>query len=234
MSIVTLSVAGSIATISLDDGKANALSPTLLEELNAALDLAERDHQVVVLKGREGIFSGGFDLSVIGRGTDDSLALARAGSELTSRLLDFPTPVLAASRGHAIAMGAFLLLSCDFRIGVSGDFKYGLNEVAIGMTMPYAGIELARERLNAAFTDRAVNNAEIFAPEEAVAAGFLDRAVTPQDFDKAVLEQADRLAALDMTAHKNTKRKLRQSFLQRLAQARERDLTDFKTLFGLG
>lgn len=233
MTTVSYSLAGQVATITMDDGKANALSPGLVKDLNAALDRAERDRAVVILGGREGMFSGGFDLAVIGQGNDEALNLARAGSALSRRLLAFPTPVLAASRGHAIAMGAFLLLSCDYRIGVEGDFRYGLNEVAIGMTMPYTGVELAHSRLSPNYVSRAVNNAELFAPAAAVDAGFLDAVVPPEAFSDALQAQADRLVALNMDAHKHTKLKTRQRLFDQLDVAMDRDFEDFKTLFGL-
>lgn len=233
MSIVCYELSGKVATIGMDDGKANALSPVLLEELNRALDRAEQDAAVVILSGREGMFSGGFDLSVIGQGNEVSLGLARAGSELSRRLLAFPAPVIAASRGHAVAMGAFLLLSCDYRIGVEGEFRYGLNEVAIGMTMPYTGVELARARLNQRYVDRSVNNAEMYAPATAVEAGFLDQVVSPAEFQPALQEMAEKLSALDLNAHKQTKLKSRSELYQKLDVAMEKDFQDFKSLFGL-
>lgn len=233
MSIVSYASEGNIATITMDDGKVNALSPLLLEELFAALDRAEQERAVVVLSGREGIFSGGFDLRVIGQGNEASLALARAGSQLMQRLLTFPTPVLAASPGHAIAMGIFVLLSCDYRIGIAGDFRYGLNEVAIGMTLPYSGIELAAERLSRRHFSRAVNNAEMFSPAAAVEVGYLDTVVEPDAFAAAVQAQARQLSALNMDAHRQTKSKSRESLLAKLDIAMERDFESFKTLFGL-
>src|SRR5271170_5285680 len=166
-----------IATITIDDGKVNALSLAALAGLNAALDRAEQDDAVVILAGREGIFSAGFDLPVLrGRGPD-ALAMLRAGFELAARLLAFPRPVVIACTGHAVAMGVFLLLCGDYRIGASGPYKLTANEVAIGLTMPRAAVEICRQRLAPAYFNRAVILAESFSPEVGFTAGFLDQVV---------------------------------------------------------
>ncbi len=136
--LVTYHQAGATATIAMDDGKVNALSAQMFAELNAALDRAEAAGATVVLTGREGIFSAGFDLRVLRAGGPQAPALVRSGFELSARLLAFPAPVVVACTGHAIAMGVFLLLSGDFRLGAAGPYRITANEVAIGLTMPRA------------------------------------------------------------------------------------------------
>ena len=150
----------------MDDGKVNALSLAMLTELGAALDRAAADRAVVVLTGREGVLSAGFDLPVLRAGGTAAARLLHAGFELAQRLLAFPTPVLVACPGHAVAMGVFLVLSGDYRIGASGPYKLTANEVAIGMTMPLAAVEICRQRLTPACFNRAVVLAEVFKPEE--------------------------------------------------------------------
>ena len=212
--LVSYSFSDGIARIGLDNGKANALSPALFEALNGALDRAEQDRAVVVLAGKPGIFSGGYDLKVMTSSADAAKELLSIGSTLSRRLLSHPFPVVAVCTGHAIAKGAFLLLSADYRIGVEGPFKIGLNEVAIGMTMHHAGIELARARLtNSAFT-RSVINAEMFSPADAVEAGFLDRVVAADDLEAEAMAMATQLTKLNMTAHRNTKLKTRRALLE--------------------
>jgi len=175
--LVSYQLEGSIATITMDDGKVNALSVQMLTELGAALDRATADRAVVVLTGRDGLFSAGFDLAVLRGGGSDASGMLRAGFELAERLLSFPTPVLIACTGHAVAMGVFLLLSGDYRVGAAGPYKITANEVAIGLTMPRAAVEICRQRLTPAHFNRAVVLAEVFSPDDAVAAGFLDRVV---------------------------------------------------------
>ena len=136
-----------IATLTLSNGKVNAISPDVISAFNAALDQAEQDRAVVIITGQPGILSGGYDLKVMTASPEQAIELVRQGSTLARRMLAHPFPVVIACSGHAVAKGAFLLLSVDYRIGVEGPFSIGLNEVQIGMTMHHAGIELARDRL---------------------------------------------------------------------------------------
>ncbi len=213
-----------IAEIRLNNGKVNAISHEVIDAFHAALDQAEEAGAVVIITGQTGIFSGGYDLKTMQKSLPDALNLVKAGSSLSRRLLAFSTPIIAACEGHAIAKGAFLLLSSDYRIGAQGPFKIGLNEVAIGITMHYAGIELAHNRLAIPYFERSVNTAEIFDPEQAQNAGFLDELVEPA----SVLSRAQEVAAhyrdtLNMKAHHQTKLKSREGFLAALDEAIERD-----------
>ncbi|MFI7127353.1 crotonase/enoyl-CoA hydratase family protein [Nonomuraea sp. NPDC050153] len=204
----------SVATITMDDGKVNAISIQLLTELGAALDRAAADSAVVLLEGREGVFSAGFDLGTLAAGGDGALALVRGGFELAARLLSFPAPVVAACTGHAVAMGTFLLLSTDYRVGAAGPYRLVANEVAMGITMPYAAIEIVRQRLTPACFTRAVLLAETFSPDDAVAAGFVDRVVEPARVSDAARETAEALTALDMKAHAASKARARRQTLE--------------------
>ena len=217
-----------ICTITLDDGKVNCLSPQMLAEVNAALDRAEKDRAAVVLAGRKGKFSAGFDLAVIGRGGSDAVDMLINGFRLAERLLSFPMPVVIACTGHALAMGSFLLLSADYRIGADGAHKLGANEVAIGMTMPRFGVEICRQRLAPAHFHRAVICAEIYSPAGAVEAGFLDQIVPEDDLITAARDKATALAALSMPAHTATKLRARDKALQAVREAIEADEADLR------
>lgn len=208
---------GGIATITLDDGKVNALSPRLLAEIGGRLDQAEADEAIVVLTGRERTFSAGFDLR-----SDDWPTMLTAGARMAERMLSYPRPVVVGCNGNALAMGAFLLLSADYRVGAAGDFKIGLNEVAIGLTLPYFGIALARHRLTRPYYDRCAGTGAILGPEEARAAGFLDAVVAPGELGEAALVAAQQLAAVDTTAHLATKLRVRSELLAELAEGIDR------------
>jgi enoyl-CoA hydratase len=207
--LVTYRLHDSVATITMDDGKVNVLSLAMVTELDAALTRAAADRAVVVLTGRDGVFSAGFDLPVLRAGGAAAADLLRAGFDLAARLLAFPAPVLVACPGHAVAMGVFLVLSGDYRIGASGPYKLTANEVAIGMTMPRAAVEICRQRLTPACFNRAVVLAEVFLPQDAVAAGFLDRVVPAAKLAEAAAGTATELASLDLDAHAATKLRAR-------------------------
>jgi len=185
--LATYSRSGAIATITMDDGKANVMSLAMLHSLHAAFDEAEHDKVVPILKARGKHFSGGFDLSVFAKGSaEDQYLMVKAGAELALRILSFPYPVVAACQGNAYPMGAFLIMSSDHRIAAEGDYRIGMNEVAIGLTVPRFAIEVARQRLTPAYFSRVVMTAEMFGPAEAVTAGFFDRLVPAGRLEKAV------------------------------------------------
>ncbi|WP_236186840.1 crotonase/enoyl-CoA hydratase family protein [Pseudomonas protegens] len=208
-----------IATLTLSNGKVNAISPDVIAAFNAALDQATADRAVVIITGQPGILSGGYDLKVMTAGPKEAVALVTLGSTLARRLLSHPYPVIVACPGHAVAKGAFLLLSADYRIGVEGPFSIGLNEVQIGMTMHHAGIELARDRLRRSALHRSVINGEMFDPQSAIDAGFLDKVVAPDELQGAALAAARQLKKINMVAHKNTKLKVRKALLDALDNA---------------
>jgi enoyl-CoA hydratase len=208
--LTTYDLQDGIATITMDDGKANALSPALLGELAAAFERAEADGAIVVLTGRERTFSGGFDLRCE---PDGWPAMVADGARLAERLLSFPRPVVAACNGNAVAMGGFLLLAADVRVGVAGDFKLGLNEVAIGLTVPWFGIALAQHRLTRPYADRCLITGALLDPEGACAAGFLDRVVPAERLRDEALAAAQALASLDAAAHAATKLRAREGVL---------------------
>lgn len=212
-----------VATITISNGKANALSHEVIEGLNQALDRAEQDKAVVILTGQPGIFSAGYDLKEMQKGPKEAAALVTTGSRLTRRLAAFPLPVIGACSGHAIAKGAFILLSVDHRIGIEGPFKLGLNEVAIGMTMHHAGIEIARHRLAPAHFYRSVVNAEIYNPEGAVEAGFLDEVVAQDKLTERATGLALHFKTLNMRAHRETKVKAKADYLALLDRCIEQD-----------
>ncbi|WP_435035747.1 crotonase/enoyl-CoA hydratase family protein [Pseudomonas neuropathica] len=208
-----------IATLTLSNGKVNAISPDVIAAFNAALDQAVSDRAIVIITGQPGILSGGYDLKVMTAGPKEAVSLVTAGSTLARRLLSHPFPVIVACPGHAVAKGAFILLSADYRIGVDGPFSIGLNEVQIGMTMHHAGIELARDRLRRSAFHRSVINGEMFDPQSAVDAGFLDKVVSAEELQGAALAAARQLKKINMLAHKNTKLKVRKALLETLDNA---------------
>jgi enoyl-CoA hydratase len=218
----------SVATITMDDGKVNALAPEMLAEVGGALDRADAEAAAVVLTGRPDRFSGGFDLGVLRSGGAAAADLVIGGFRLAERLLSYRLPVVIACTGHAIAMASFLLLSGDYRIGVSGSYRITANEVAIGMSMPRAAVELCRQRLTPAHFNRAVILAEVYDPDGAVVAGFLDRVVAPAQLAEVAHTVAVGLTDLDGPAHAFAKTRARAGALEALAAAIDADDADLR------
>lgn len=221
-----------IALVRLDDGKANALTHGVIEALHDALDRAESDGVgAVVLTGRQGRFCAGFDLKTMQAGPDQARDLLRAGAELGLRIYRFPVPVLLAVNGHALAMGAILLMFSDVRFGARGEFKLGLNEVAIGMPVPKFVTELATDRLSRRHLTAAVNHARIFDPGGAVDAGFLDETMDMDSLLVRTIDHAHRLAGtLNRDAFRITRDHLRGESARRIEAGLAQDVEMFKLL----
>src|ERR1700712_1189427 len=214
-SLVNYAADEAVATITLDDGKVNALSPAMQDALNEALDRAEKaaldgEVKAIVLAGNSKVLSAGFELSVFGSGdAAAALRMLSGGFELPIRLLTFPVPVVFAAAGPAIAMGSFLLLSGDHRVG-SAKSRCQANEVAIGMVLPISAIEIMRMRLTRAAFSRAVSMAAVFTGAEAVSAGWLDEIVEPEEVLSRARQVASEFAAtLHVKAHRASKLKAR-------------------------
>ncbi|MDO7929804.1 crotonase/enoyl-CoA hydratase family protein [Pseudomonas sp. KFB-139] len=221
--LISYQLEDGIATLTLNNGKVNAISPDVIAAFNAALDQAETDRAVVIVTGQPGILSGGYDLKVMTSSAEAAIGLVAQGSTLARRMLAHPFPIIVACPGHAVAKGAFLLLSADYRIGVEGPFNIGLNEVQIGMTMHHVGIELARDRLSKSAFHRSVINAEIFDPRGALDAGFLDKVVSVDELLATARAAAVQLKKINMNAHRKTKLKARKTLLDTLDAAIELD-----------
>jgi enoyl-CoA hydratase len=224
---------GTVSTLVIDDRGMNVLSVAMLEALNAALDRAQADGTAVMLAGRDGVFSAGFDLAVFKRGKDEQIRMLTAGARMAERLLAFPAPVVAACSGHAIAMGAFLLLAADFRLGIlHGAFKIAANEVAIGLTVPRFATEVCRQRLAPAYFNRAVITAEHYDPQKAVLAGFLDELAPANDLFDNARNMSVALARLDRKSLVATKLRAREGALGALRLAIEADIREWSSRIG--
>ncbi len=199
------------------------MSAERIRELGIQLDRAEDAGAVVVLRGRDGIFSAGFDLRTFDRGLDATVEMLRAGADLIVRLLSFPRPVLTVCTGHAYPMGAFLMLSADVRVAVAGPWKIGMNETAIGLTLPRFAVELARHRLSAPGFAR-VQAGAMYDPEEALRLGFVDRVVASDQLDAAVAGEAARLKTLDPPSFMATKARINEAVITAVGRAIDEEL----------
>ena len=220
-----------IATVTMDDGKANVMSVRMLRALDAALDRTLTDNAVLVLTGRERMFSGGFDLAVFQRDKQELLAMLMAGARLTERLLAHPLPVVAACSGHAVAMGVFLMLCADVRIGIDDGARTHINEVQNGMTLPHFAIEVSRHRLGAEHLNRALLLATPYAPQQALAAGFFDKLVAPSALAETARAEATRLQKLHAGAFAATKPRLHQHVLAALRAGIAQDIAGWTAAF---
>lgn len=219
--------ADGVTTITMHDGKANVMSLAMLQALEGALTAAQADRAAVVLAARGQCYSGGFDLGAFERGGAELPQMLEAGARLAARLLAYPRPVVAACNGHAVAMGAFVLLAADHRLCSNGALRIQLNEVQAGLTMPRFAVALCRQRLTPPALHAAVVTARSFTAAQALSAGFVDDLVDPDALVAAAQQQAQRLAGFAPRAFEATKRRLVAPALRALEQAIAEDLADW-------
>ena len=201
---------GNVALVTMNDGKANVFGPPMIAAVNAQLDRAADEARAVVLTGRPGLFSGGFDLNVFrDGGPEEARAMGLAGARLMMRLYGWPQPLVVAASGHAIALGALCVLTGDHRLAADGDFRFGLNEVAIGRTLPPFAWLLARERLSKRALTQAALTAKMYDPEGARDAGFVDEVAAADELRDVALERAAQLAEYDGNTFSAMKQGLR-------------------------
>jgi enoyl-CoA hydratase len=216
---------GDIAVITMDDGKANALSHDFIASLNDAFDEAV-EADAVILAGRPGRFSAGFDLKIMTSGKEAVNELLRAGARLFTRIYGFERPVVTAVSGHAIAGGLILAGVGDHRIGIAGDFKLGLNEVANGMPVPIMIHRFARELLTPGEFVSSVLHSRMYDPEAAARAGWIDTVVDPEELFLSAMSAAKQLGQLQSVPYMHTKRSIRGPAIDAIMNTLEADLAE--------
>ncbi|MEM7768027.1 MAG: crotonase/enoyl-CoA hydratase family protein [Pseudomonadota bacterium] len=219
---VTITKEDPVAIITMDDGKANAINPAMLDALEGALDAAEADEAVgaLILTGQPGKFSAGFDLKYFqSEGPEAAAALVNRGGALAHRLYGYPKPVIAAATGHAIAMGCFILQACDVRYCVAGDFRIGANETAINMVLPEFALELLHARIPPQRLTEAAVIARLYDPAGAKDVGYIDEVVAPEALMATAKETAKALAALPAKAYAGNKNAIRRDTLGAIADS---------------
>lgn len=216
---------GAVALVTMDDGKANALSREMMDAVEQALERAEREASAVVLAGRPGRFSAGFDLKQMMAGADQARALLTRGADFLMRLYGFPLPLVIACTGHALAGGALTVLTGDVRVAAAGAFRIGLNEVQIGLPVPILAMELARDRLRSEHLVPATLFATVADPEAARAMGYVDEVVEDARLLGVATEHAKRLAALPRDAYGKTKMVLRERTIRYVKETIAADIT---------
>ena len=204
--LATLESNGDVSIITLDDGKVNVFSPDMIEQLNIILDKVPEDKGSILIQGKEGMFSAGFDLKVMQGGDTEAMSkMAAGGFKLLARVYSFPRPVVVACSGHAIALGAFLLCCADYRVGAKGEYIVQANEVRNNMSIPTPILEISKSRISKAHWYRAILNAEAYNIEDSIEAGYLDEVVEATNLSNRAMEVANDLATLDHPHYKMTK-----------------------------
>ena len=218
--LATLTSKDDVSIITLDDGKANVFSPKMIKDINECLDKVPTERGALIITGREGMFSAGFDLKIISAGDmQATMDMSLSGFKLLSRLFSFPRPILAACSGHGIALGTFLLCCCDYRVGVKGDFMIGANEMRTNMVIPIPILELINHRVSSGHKYRAILGAEMYSIENGIDAGLIDEVVDPEYLMETAMLKAKDLATMGHPSYTLTKELLIREPLQKINDA---------------
>mgnify|MGYP003952329307 CR=1 FL=1 len=229
-SIATLTQDNDISIIKLDDGKANAFSYDMLTQVNELLAKVPRDSGALVITGRDGLFSGGFDLKTLAAGDMEKITkMVQLGYRLLLELYSFDRPIIAAVSGHSIALGLFVTCSADYRIAIDGKYICQANEVRNNMDIPTQIMEILKARVNKNYFYPAVFHSDAYSVQDSIEVGFIDEVVPQTEFMDRVMEKAKELATLPHPFYANTKKSAQDDVRQKISDAIEK----YENLAGL-
>ena len=222
-SIATLSKENDISIIKLDDGKANAFSYDMLTQVNELLTKVPRDSRALIITGRDGLFSGGFDLKTLATGDMEKITkMVQLGYRLLLELYSFDRPIIAAVSGHSIALGLFVTCSADYRIAIDGQYVCQANEVRNNMDIPPQIMEILKARVNKNYFYPAVIHADAYSVQDSIAVGYIDEVVSAEKFMDRVMEKANELSSLPHPFYANTKQSAQEDVREKIAKAIEK------------
>jgi enoyl-CoA hydratase len=207
---------GPLAILRLDKPRGNAIDEELLADLRAACAELARDPElrgVLLASAHPKLFCPGLDLvTLVGY---DRAAMERfmtAFSETVRGLFALPRPVVAAVSGHAVAGGCILALCADMRL-VRRGARIGLNEVKVGVPLPWEVAVLLRHTLAPTALTRVALLGRNFQDAEALAVGLADVVLEPEGFESQCLERLSEFVDKHPGSVAATKRSLRASAL---------------------
>jgi enoyl-CoA hydratase len=204
---------GPVRVLSLSRGKANALTAPFCDEIHRAARAAELDpavRGVVLTSALPGIFCGGFDLGELAHADPEDFGhFLRIFDTLFFDLFLLGKPLVAALTGHAVAGGALLAATSDFRFAAEGPGTIGLPEVTLGVHVPRHCVEAMRVTVGDAALRHWALLGETMPFAEAHALGAIDRIVPAAALVDEAVAFAGRLAGASSEVYAAIKRDLR-------------------------
>lgn len=227
MSCVRIDMKSQAAVLRLDKGRGNAIDEPLTRDLlQAARDLgADRSVRgVLLISAHPKLFCPGLDLVTLielDRGAMERFMLLFA--EMVWALFGLPKPMVAGVNGHAVAGGCILALTADYRVLRRGGAQIGLNEVRVGLPLPWSVTELLRASVPPNALSQVALLGRNFADDDALRVGLADELADAAGFEEACLRRLGEFIEKDAYAVVTTKAALRHHTLERMkAHERER------------
>lgn len=193
---------GSILELRLNKPPVNALGPELNPTLRDAIGSAASEGAcAVVLSGRPGMLSAGLDVPVMrDLDRDGIVAFFTDFFDLLATIANSPIPIAAAITGHAPAGGAVLAILSDYRVMAEGDYRIGLNEVAVGLKVP-PGVQVAVQNLvGHRQATRMCMQAQMLTVNKAHEIGLVDEVSPVHEVVQRALAWCESVIALPATA----------------------------------
>lgn len=206
--MITITDHGPIRELRLNRPPANALSPDLIAALREAVAAApEEGARAIVVSGAPGRFSGGLDVPLLlTLETHDIREIWRSFYAMMRTLAASPIPIVAAITGHSPAGGAVISLYCDLRVMAEGDFRIGLNEVAVGIPLPPVILRVLRRVVGDRQAEKLAVSGALLPAAEALRIGLVDELAPPEQVVERAVEHCRSLLALPPQAMAETRR----------------------------
>ncbi|MFC1564968.1 enoyl-CoA hydratase/isomerase family protein [candidate division KSB1 bacterium] len=220
--MISMEKQNKIAIIKLTRGVTNPINLELIRKLSDTLDNIENDPEIrglVLTSANDKFFSIGFDIpELIGLDEDDFGVFYRSVNQVCLKLYTLPKPTLAAVNGHAIAGGTVVALCCDYRYIADGRKLMGLNEIKLGVTVPYPVDCILRDLAGSRNATEIMESGEFYEPEVSLQMGLVDRIVPQGELLSESIKKIEQLGNMPAEAFAAIKRNKTEPMVKKIAE----------------
>jgi enoyl-CoA hydratase/carnithine racemase len=227
MNTVQLEISGTKAIIRINRGKANAINADVIHELTQAILELKANESIrgAIITGKGEFFSAGLDVvELYNYNEEEILNFWRDYDRLLRLMIAFPKPLVAAINGHCSAGGCLLTLGCDYRVMASGNYRIGLNEVALGIVIPETVYHLYSFAIGRSKAYQYLLEGKMHSPDEALACGLIHELLPLEEVELQAQKQLDHYLQFRTAVWAQSKLNFRNALLQRIR-------TDFQSTF---
>jgi enoyl-CoA hydratase/carnithine racemase len=210
MEMIDIEHMENLAILRLKNGVTNPINLEFVNEISGSISELKRDssvHSIVITGANDKFFSIGFDLPTLYKLNDkDVKKFYQAYNRLCLDLYAYPKPTVAALTGHAIAGGCILALCCDYRVIASGKKLMGLNEIKLGLPVPYPGDMILKQIIGTRYAQMIMEMGDFYGPDQLMQMGVVNQVVKQKGVLEKSIEQAKLLGDYHAPAFKMIKK----------------------------